>query len=268
MKTTKDILETNKKQKEFYNSKKKNWATRLWSRLREKTLKGIRQNSGMQQQYYELHKVWFGDLSSKKVLDLGCYAGNTLSLYLAENAKSYVGLDLSDVAIDKLNKRLEHLPNAKAIAADFLSEEFQETHFDLIYAYGVLHHFENTTVLIERLQEKLTAQGTLISYDPLETSMPIKILRRLYRPFQSDAAWEWPFTKKTYYQFAKAFHVEERRGILGKSKWIVLINMLPLSSKKKKQIAQKWHNQDWNQSAVSDKSLFKCMHVTMKMRKR
>jgi len=268
MKTTKDILETNKKQKEFYNTKKKNWATRLWSRLREKTLKGIRQNSGMQQQYYELHKKWFGDLSTKKVLDLGCYAGNTLSLYLAENAQSYVGLDLSDVAIEKLNKRLDHLPNAKAIAADFLSEEFQETHFDLIYAYGVLHHFENTTVLIERLQEKLTAQGTIISYDPLETSLPIKMLRTLYRPFQSDAAWEWPFTKKTYHQFAKAFHIEERRGILGKSKWIVLINLLPLSAAKKKQIAQKWHQQDWNESAVSDKSLFKCMHVTMKMRKR
>lgn len=268
MKTSKDIIETNKKQKEFYNTKKKNLATRLWSRLREKTLKGIRQNSGMQQQYYDLHKVWFGDLSTKKVLDLGCYAGNTLSMYLAENSKSYLGLDLSEVAIEKLNKRLEHLPHARAIAVDFLSDAFQETEFDLIYAYGVLHHFENTSVLIDRLNEKLTSGGTIISYDPLETSVPIKFLRLLYRPFQSDAAWEWPFTRKTYKQFANAFDIEERRGILGKSKWIVLLNLLPLSAEKKKQMAQKWHHQDWNQSAVSDKSLFRCMHITMKMRKR
>lgn len=268
MKTSKDILETNKKQKEFYNTKKKNLATRLWSRLREKTLKGIRQNSGMQQQYYELHQVWFGDLSTKKVLDLGCYAGNTLSMYLAENAKAYVGLDLSDVAIEKLNKRLQHLPHAKALAADFLSDDFQETNFDLIYAYGVLHHFENTAVLIDRLQKKLAPNGNIVSYDPLETSLPIKIMRRLYRPFQSDAAWEWPFTRKTYKQFADAFHIEERRGILGKSKWVVLLNLLPLGAEKKKRIAQKWHKHDWKQSAVSDKSLFRCMHLTMKMRKR
>lgn len=81
-------------------------------------------------------------------------------MYLAENSKSYLGLDLSEVAIEKLNKRLEHLPHAKAVAADFLSDAFLETEFDLIYAYGVLHHFENTSVLIDRLNEKL-APGAL-----------------------------------------------------------------------------------------------------------
>ena len=84
----------------------------------------------------------------------------------------------------------------------------------MIYAYGVLHHFENTKILIDKLNEKLTSNGRIISYDPLETSLPIKIIRTLYRPFQSDAAWEWPFTKKTFYQFQKAFTIIERRGLL------------------------------------------------------
>lgn len=267
MKTTQDILETNKKQKEFYNTKKKNLATRIWSRVREKTLKNIRRETGMLQQSYDLHKEWFGDLQDKKVLDLGCFGGNNLSMYLAENAKAYVGLDLSDLAIARFSKRLEPIPTAKAIAADFLSEEFDESGFDIIYAYGVLHHFENVDVLINRLKEKLNPGGIVVSYDPLETSLPLKVIRSIYRPFQSDAAWEWPFTKKTYYKFDAAFTIEERRGLLGKAKWVFALYFMPLASSKKQALGKKWHDEDWEKSATSDKHLFKCMHVTMKMRK-
>jgi SAM-dependent methyltransferase len=258
MKTTEEILETNKKQAAFYNNIKQNYFTKLWASFRNGILNRIRKNIGVQDQAYNLHKGWFGDLSDKKVLDLGCFAGNYLSLHLAERARQYIGIDLSDMAIQKLN----------AHAIDFLSDDFVEKDFDIIYAYGVLHHFPNTTILINKLNEKLADDGTVISYDPLETSWPIKLIRTLYRPFQSDAAWEWPFTKKTVYQYENSFNVIERRGILGKSKWIYLINFLPLSEVKKQRIGKKWHNQDWERSAVSDVSLFKCMHLTMKMEKK
>ncbi len=267
MKTTQAILKTNLKQAAFYNNIKQNFFTKIWAKFRNGLLNKIRKNIGVQDQAYALHKEWFGDLSEKKVLDLGCFVGNYWSIYLAEHSKSYLGIDLSDVAIAKLNDRLDRFPNAKAEAIDFLSDDFKDKDFDLIYAYGVLHHFENTSILIEKLKEKLATNGTIISYDPLETSLPIKIIRALYRPFQSDAAWEWPFTKKTFFQFQKAFTIVERRGLLGKSKWIVFINLLPISDEKKKQIGQKWHNQDWEKSKISNKVLFSCMHVTMLMKK-
>lgn len=266
MKTQEEIIETNIKQKEFYNTKKKNFATKIWSSLREKTLKNIRKNIGILDQSYDLHKVWFGDLSNKKVLDLGCFAGNSLSLLLAENAKEYIGIDLSDVAIEKLSKKLEHIPTAKALAVDFLTDVFADKDFDLIYAYGVLHHFPNVEVLINKLKEKLSTTGEIISYDPLETSLPIKIIRTLYRPFQSDADWEWPFTKKTYAQFDKAFNIVERRGLLGKTKWFFLLNFLPMSEEKRIAIGKKWHSDDWENSKTSNSALFACMHVTMLMK--
>ncbi len=268
MKSKEEILETNLKQKEFYNTKKKNFATKMWSSMREKTLKKIRKNIGILDESYDLHKKWFGDLSNKKVLDLGCFAGNNLSLTLAQNAKQYIGLDLSDVAIAKLNERLKDIPTAKAIAADFLSDEFTEKDFDIIYCYGVLHHFPNVDVLITALNEKLAPNGVVISYDPLETSLPIKILRMVYRPFQSDAAWEWPFTRKTFFKYDKAFNIEERHGLLGKSKWFFLLSMLPISEEKALQIGKKWHRDDWELSATSLSRLFSCMHVTMLMRKK
>ncbi|TDP00855.1 class I SAM-dependent methyltransferase [Flavobacterium sp. 245] len=266
--TKETILETNLKQKEFYNNKKKNFATNIWSKVRNGVLNQIKKNIGVQDQSYVLHKEWFGDLSTKKVLDLGCFSGNYWSMYLAENSKEYLGIDLSDIAIAKLSERIKHLPNAQAKAIDFLSDEFTVKDFDLIYAYGVLHHFENTSILIDKLNEKLAFSGEIISYDPLETSFPVKVLRTLYRPFQSDAAWEWPFTKKTFYLFQDSFNIIERRGLLGKSKWIALVNILPLSGEKKNEIGLKWHQQDWNDSKTLDSVLFSCMHVTMLMTKK
>jgi SAM-dependent methyltransferase len=168
----------------------------------------------------------------------------------------------------KLNERLKDIPSANAVAIDFLSEEFKERDFDLVYAYGVLHHFPNMEILLHRLNEIMATNATLISYDPLQTSLPVKIVRTLYRPFQSDADWEWPFTKKTVQQIRHAFNVTETRGILGKSKWVFLVNFLPISEEKKKNLGQKWHNQDWEKSANSDKILFSCMHLTMFMKKK
>lgn len=268
MKTTESILETNKKQREFYNDIRQNFLTRVWAKFRNGLLNRIRKNIGIQEQVYALHKEWFGDLSQQKVLDLGCYLGNYWSVYLAEHSKSYLGIDLSDVAIAKLQQRLAGFPQAEAQAVDFLAPEFDQGGFDLIYAYGVLHHFESVPLLIEKLNEKLAPNGRIISYDPLQTSWPIRIIRALYRPFQTDAAWEWPFSKKTVRQFASAFHIVERRGLLGKSKWVALLGLLPIKGSTINRIGKKWHREDWDNSPHADKALFRCMHLTMLMAKK
>lgn len=267
--TKEEILEINKKQKEFYNTKNKNFATKLWSKVRHGLLANIRKEIGISTQVYDLHKQWLGDLKDKKVLDLGCFAGNNLSGYLAENAKEYIGLDLSDVGINKLNQKIEHLPNAKGIAADFLNDEqFTDKDFDVIYAYGVLHHFKNVDILINKLDEKLALGGVIISYDPLETSLPVKLFRVMYRPFQSDKEWEWPFTRKTYYSFKEKFTIVDKHGVLGKTKWFFLLNFLPLSKVKKLERGVKWHKNDWQLSKTSEKYMFSCMHLTMLLKKK
>lgn len=269
MKTAEEILETNKKQREFYNHQtRQNLATRLWAGLRNGLLNRTRKAVGIQEEVYETHRRWIGDIATKKVLDLGCFAGNYWSIYLAENAKSYLGIDLSDVGIGRLNARLTHFPNAEARVVDFLSPEFFDTDFDLIYAYGVLHHFPNTDLLIARLQEKLAPGGEIIAYDPLETSVPLKLLRSLYRPFQSDAEWEWPFSRKTFRKYRDGFDLIEHHGILGRAKWVALLGFLPLSQESKVRMGRRWHRYDWEMSGVSDRALFACMHLTMRLRKK
>jgi 2-polyprenyl-3-methyl-5-hydroxy-6-metoxy-1,4-benzoquinol methylase len=265
---SKEILETNRRQKEFYEHKGKNLATKIWYSLRNGILQKVRKSIGVEKQIYQLHLEWCGDLSHKKVLDLGCYEGNPLSMHLALNSKEYIAIDLSEKGISSLRKRLHNIEHANALTIDFLSEEFTEKDFDLIYAYGVLHHFKDVRILIDRLREKLNANGTIISNDPLQTSLPIKLIRTIYRPFQSDKDWEWPFSKKVYYQFETAFKIKERRAMLGKAKWFFIVNFLPISAEKKLAIGKKWHREDWEKSRNSDSYMFRCMHLTMLMQKR
>ena len=263
-----ETLETNIRQTEFYQYKKKNFATKIWYSLRNGILRKVRKSIGVEKQIHQLHLEWCGDLSKKKVLDLGCYAGNSLSMHLALNSKEYIAIDLSENGISHLRNRLKNIKHANAFAIDFLSEEFTEKNFDLIYAYGVLHHFKDVQMLIERLNEKLNTNGMIISNDPLQTSLPIKLIRTLYRPFQSDKDWEWPFSKKVYYQFENAFIIRERRAMLGKTKWFFIVNLLPFSAQKKLAIGKKWHHEDWEKSKVSDSYMFRCMHLSMLMQKR
>lgn len=257
--------EINKRQKEFYDFKKKNNVTKIWSYFRNGILNKTRKDIGVEKQILDLHVNWLGAISNKKILDLGCYAGNSLSMYLAENAKEYIALDLSEKGINILSERLKKFPNAKAIMGDFLSSDFEEDNFDIIYAYGVLHHFRDIHELIETLKRKIKPEGKIISYDPLETSVPLKIIRTIYRPFQSDKEWEWPFSKNTYKVFSKSFDIQERRAILGKAKWFFLLRFIPLGVNRKNAILKQWHHEDWKKSKESDSYMFKCMHLTMLM---
>ena len=79
---------------------------------------------------------------------------------------------------------------------DLFSKDFNDKDFDLIYAYGVLHHFKDFDLLLNKLNDILSPNGEIVCLDPLETSFPIWLLRKIYRPFQSDSNWEWPFTRK------------------------------------------------------------------------
>ncbi|NJW54035.1 class I SAM-dependent methyltransferase [Salinimicrobium oceani] len=258
----------NQRQQEFYDKKRKNLPTRIWSYFRNGILNRTKKGIGIEADIYELHRSWFGDLSQKKVLDLGCYAGNSLSMYLAQNSAEYLGIDLSPKGIENLSGRLSQTDGARAEVVDFLSKDFREKDFDLIYAYGVLHHFKDVDELIFKLKEKLKPNGAIISHDPLETSLPIKAIRTLYRPFQSDKDWEWPFSRKTYYKFEKAFEIIERRAVLGKTKWLPFLNLLPGSNDKKLEKVKDWHREDWEKSAINDEYMFGCMHLSMFMQKK
>lgn len=262
-------LEVNERQREFYNNPKKNTVSKIWSYLRNIVLAEFRQNFDIKSRVYAEHRKWLTGIASMKVLDLGCLYGNHLSIEMARNAREYIGIDLSDKAIEYLSKTLRDNSciNARAEAVDFLSPDFKDGNFDLIYAFSVLHHFRDVDQLLDRLDEKLADGGIIISYDPLETSLPVKIARLIYRPFQSDKEWEWPFTRDTLKAISKRFEIVGLHGVLGSSKWSFLWRYLPLPKNQKKRFIEQQIDRDWNVTIVG-KQLFSCMHVTMLLKKR
>ncbi len=90
-----EMLRTNARQKRYYKLKELHFegggtSTRLWGRGRH-AMSRMRSSSGIEEGVLRLHLEWLGDLSDEKILDLGCDAGNQLSMYLARASRSYLG---------------------------------------------------------------------------------------------------------------------------------------------------------------------------------
>ena len=118
---------------------------------------------------------------------------------MIEASGNYLGIDLSVKATDFLNGKIKSAGfshKAKAKAIDFLVME-SDRKYDLIFAHGVLHHFQEPDPLFRKISELLKDDGILLLTEPSQVNPLYGAIRRAYRPFQSDSSWEWPFTRKT-----------------------------------------------------------------------
>jgi len=235
------MLQINIRQKDFYESRFEanqvagpvteraaSISTNMWTRMRRRMMK-LRKTTGVDEQIYELHRTWLGDLQDSRILDLGCFTGNHLSLWIAESCAEYIGIDLSEQAIATLNEKLRahQLTHACAYAQDFLANSYPDNYFDKIYAYSVLHHFKDMSVILQELHRVLKPGGVIISFDPLMTEPFNRFMRMLYRPLQTDRDWEWPFTYVTIRLLQKYFEIADMRGYLGMVKCSFPLQMVP-----------------------------------------
>jgi ubiquinone/menaquinone biosynthesis C-methylase UbiE len=236
-----EMLQINVRQKDFYEShfdatqsdihhreRAANLLTNIWARIRDSLIE-MRSVLGISEQICDLHRLWLRDVSSQRVLDLGCFSGNPLSLWIAEHSAEYIGIDLSEQAIALLNEQLQalQLHHAHAYAEDFLANSYPDNYFDVVYAQAVLHHFKDMTVILDELYRVLKPGGIIISFDPLMTEPLNRCLRLLYRPFQSDRDWEWPFTRKTIRQLQNYFQIQAMQGFMGMAKLGFPFQLIP-----------------------------------------
>jgi SAM-dependent methyltransferase len=240
----------------------------VWARTRRAMI-SMGYKAGIDDDVIGLHREWLGDLSSKKVLDLGCFDGNPLSMHLARTSASYLGLDLSEQATRRLNRKLGEAglsrPETKAEAGDILSPDFREADFDVVYAKSVLHHFKHFDAMLRVLHDKLAPNGIVVAIDPMQTALPVRVARALYRPLQSDRAWEFPFTRRTFLDIQRYFIIEGLQGVLGRSKWAFLA--APLGTDRAARLARRLHQHDLKRANKPGDDLWQCMTVTIKLRR-
>lgn len=102
---------------------------------------------------------WFGDLSGKTVLDLGCGAGAT-SLILAELGANVVSVDASPVAIASLESRARArgLDAIRPVVCDAMTIDSLGP-VDFVYGAMILHHLEPFKDFCQALRRALKPGG-------------------------------------------------------------------------------------------------------------
>jgi SAM-dependent methyltransferase len=277
MKTTEEMIGLNRRQAEFYDSihiaeadkghggyaenQEANLLTRAWASLRYRQQAAV-QEAGIETRVKRSHEDWARQKSGGSFLELGCFSGSPSTFQLAQISGSYLGVELSPLAVEALNKKFtahKLSEKARAEAIDFLTMD-DSRKFDLIYAHGVLHHFENPEPVFKKLAALCKPGGTLLFVDPSAVNPLYRLIRSAYRPFQSDAAWEWPFRPATVQALERYFEPVDGFGWGAGSLPMSVFTGMPLIGRRvtrwyirtvRAEFNAGWHSKVWRNSMVT-----------------
>lgn len=203
-----------------------------------------------------------GEEAGGGILEVGCFSGSEFTARLAEASGHYVGVELSPKAAEALRGKFQRLGLAEkcqVVTGDILTFD-PPTRFDLIYCHAVLHHFENPRPAFAKLASLLKPDGLLLFTEPSAVNPLYHAMRLLYRPFQSDRAWEWPFTQATVLGFREYFEVLEGFGWGRHSLPLSVLTMMPLlgsmfanryASMVRDEASEGWGPEVWKNSYVT-----------------
>ncbi|WP_096785243.1 bifunctional 2-polyprenyl-6-hydroxyphenol methylase/3-demethylubiquinol 3-O-methyltransferase UbiG [Rhodobacter sp. CZR27] len=178
-------------------------ASDLWKGMRTRALSAASPEAN--DRLYDVHKEWLGDLSGKKVLELG--GGSPLSGWLAATARTYHVVDADPARLEALKPVLGEGRNARLIEADVMSGSFREGGYDVIYLHSVLHRLADRGPLLDRLLKKLAIEGRIVTTDPAEGGPLTRLLRRIDRPFRADATPDFPVTEEVKRELSERFYL-------------------------------------------------------------
>ena len=112
-------------------------------------------------------------IQGARVLEIGCSSGHH-SIPYVKAAASFVGIDLSDQAIELANAR--ELPGAEFICGDGHKLPFDDESFDCVIVDSLLHHLDLGQSLRE-ISRVLRPGGSLLFREPLGTNPFFQLYR-------------------------------------------------------------------------------------------
>lgn len=136
------------------------------------------------------NELSFKEISGKVVLEVGCASGADALKY-CKYALSYVGVDISDEAINNCNKL--GIDNAEFYCTDGHKLPLDDDSVDCVITNSLLHHMDLTEAFSE-ISRVLKSGGALIFREPLGTN-PFFQLYRFFTP-SARTVDERPFTIK------------------------------------------------------------------------
>jgi 2-polyprenyl-3-methyl-5-hydroxy-6-metoxy-1,4-benzoquinol methylase len=133
---------------------------------------------------HQMHHILFGEalaffmaevgrLRSAHTLDLGCGAG-WLSLELARAGLHVTGIDVSEGQIDVARRyaasieRPSTFGSLQYAVADLSRLDLEPNRYDVITAWGALHHISDLDHLLRQVSRALKPEGVFLVYDDID----------------------------------------------------------------------------------------------------
>ena len=143
-----------------------------------------------------------GNIKGKRLLDLGCGAGES-SVYLAKKGALVTAMDVSsemlNVASNVAQKHNVEITTRRSSSVDINCGD--ET-FDIVYAANLLHHV-NIPSTLKEVHRVLKYGGSFVSWDPILYNPLINIYRKLATEVRTKD--EHPLTTKDLDLFKQYF---------------------------------------------------------------
>ena len=116
---------------------------------------------------------------NSEILDYGCGVGTFVEKLIKLKPKKIVGIDISEVSINKAKERIKELKSKADFYVDNCEKtKFDNNSFDIVYGSGILHHLKIDECLNE-IHRILKPNGSLLFIEPLGTNPIINFYRRL-----------------------------------------------------------------------------------------
>lgn len=115
----------------------------------------------------------FKNISLDSALEFGCGTG-LISFNLVDVFKEITLVDSSKVMIEILNNKISHynVKNMIPLNLDIIYSDIMDSKFNIIYSSMVLHHIDNTELVISKFYHYLNNDGYICIVD-LDTVDPI-----------------------------------------------------------------------------------------------
>ncbi len=131
-------------------------------------------NSILLEKYFE--KVIAANTPNSYVLDLGCLNGDFYNVLSRYNPKHIVGIDISDIGINKAKQNYGKF--AEYHVMDAHKMEFESETFDVIVGTAILHHLD-WLVAIHEIKRVLKTGGIAAFLEPLGNNPAGKFIRKI-----------------------------------------------------------------------------------------
>jgi ubiquinone/menaquinone biosynthesis C-methylase UbiE len=146
--------------------------------------------------YEDFNSLILKKANKKTVLDYGCGVGSITEKIAKFNPEKLVGIDISEVSINKAIENAKNLNLQIEYSVDNCENlKLKENTFDLVFGSGILHHL-NIKKGVKEINRILKNDGEMVFLEPLGTNPLINFYRKLTP--RSRSIDEHPFIEKDF----------------------------------------------------------------------